>query len=236
MRRILARFPLRGLSLAVFAVLLVGSLTASAYARRVMADQERRMLDQRATESAALLTNVMTQSQTSTRSLAAVVLATHADPTVFGETARRDQMLASGGAVALVEAADGRDRVVVAEGTGLAAGQELSGEAAAAVERARGTDKYVSTRVYTGPGAAGERRIGGALRVDAEPGSPVIYRESVLRPPGVRRQLTSTQPFSEIEAALYAGSVADPGQIVLATRPLPIPGHTVDHVVDVGDD
>src|SRR5262245_8573912 len=101
MHRIHTRFPLRGLSLAVFAALLVGSLTASAFARRVAADQERRMLRQRAGEAAAMLTNAITQSQTSTRSLAAVVLATHADPAVFVETARRDQTLSNGGAVAL---------------------------------------------------------------------------------------------------------------------------------------
>jgi len=236
MRRIRAGFPLRGLSLAVFAVLLVGSLTASAYARRVQADQEQRMLKQRAAEAGSMLTNVITQSQTSTRSLAAVVLATHADPGVFAQTARRDPALATGTAVALVQESEGgRFRVVAAEGTGLTAGQELSGEAANTVARARQTDKYVNTPVIAG-GPDGSRRIGGALRVDAAPGSPVIYRESVLRPPGVRRQLTSTQPFSEIEAALYAGTVADPGQVVLATHPLPIPGHTIDQVVDVGDD
>src|SRR6266513_1658477 len=115
MRRFYARLPIRGLALLVFAVLLGGSVTASAFARRVMADQERRMLTQRAGEAAALLTNVITQSQTSTRSLAAVVLATHGDPQIFGETAGRDPTLAKGGAVALVREEDGRYRVVAAQ-------------------------------------------------------------------------------------------------------------------------
>ena len=83
MRRLYARLPIRGLSLVVFAVLLGGSLTASGFARRVMADQEHRMLKQRAGEAAALLTNVITQSQASTRALAAVALATDGDPDVF---------------------------------------------------------------------------------------------------------------------------------------------------------
>jgi len=78
MRTVHARFPLRGLSLVVFAVLVGGSVTASGFARGVVADQEQRLLTQRAGEAAALLTNQITQSQAATRSLAAVALATRA--------------------------------------------------------------------------------------------------------------------------------------------------------------
>ena len=234
MRRLYAWLPIRGLSLMVFAVLLAGSLTASAFARGVMFDQEHRMLRQRAGEAAALLTNLVTQSQASTKSLVAVALATNGNPKIFQEAAGRDPALAGGGAAALVEADGGRSRVVAAQGKALAPGQELSGEAGAAVVRARTTDTFVNTRVMVGPD--GERRIGQAMRVDAAPDSLVIYRESVLRPPGQRRQLTSTQPFSEIETALYAGPKPEPDQVVLATRALPIPGYTVNHVIDVGAD
>jgi diguanylate cyclase (GGDEF)-like protein len=233
MRRFYARLPIRGLSLVVFAVLLGGSLTASGFTRRVMADQEGRMLKQRAGEAAALLTNLITQSQASTRALVAVVIATNGDGEIFRRAAGRDPALANG-AAALVREEDGRYLIVAAEGTGLVAGQELSREASDTVRRARDTEKFVSTGVIATPG--GERRLGQALRVDAAPDSLIIYRESVLRPPGQRRQLTSTQPFSEIEAALYAGPTAEPDQVVLATRALPIPGRTVDHVVDVGAD
>ena len=233
MRRLYARLPIRGLSLVVFAVLLGGSLIASGFTRRVMDDQEQRMLKQRAGEAAALLTNLITQSQASTRSLAAVVLATAGDAEIFRQAAGRDPALANG-AVALVRQENGRYRVVAAAGAGLAPGQELDGQADGAVRRARDTEKFVTTGVFTTP--AGERRVGQALRVDAAPGSPVIYRESVLRPPGQRRQLTATQPFSEIEAVLYAGPTAAPDQVVLSTRALPIPGRTVDHLVDVGAD
>ena len=233
MRPLYARLPIRGLSLVVFAVLLVGSLTASGFARRVTADHERRMLEQRAGEAAALVTNQITQSQASTRALAAVVLATDGDAEIFRGAAGRDPAIANG-AVALVREIDGRYRVVAAEGTGLVAGQELSGAAGDTVRRARDTEQFVNTGVFVTPG--GERRLGRALRVNADPDSYIIYRESVLRPPGQRRQLTSTQPFSDIETVLYAGPTAAPDQVVLATRALPIPGGTVDHVVEVGAD
>jgi len=91
------------------------------------------MLQQRAGEAAALLTNLVTQSQASTRSLAAVVLATNGDQKIFQDAAGRDPALADGGAAALVEVDGGRYRIVAAQGNGLTPGQELSGEAGAAV-------------------------------------------------------------------------------------------------------
>ncbi|MEW6471799.1 MAG: EAL domain-containing protein [Actinomycetota bacterium] len=233
MRRLHARLPIRGLTLVVFAVLLGGCVAASAFARRALADQEQRMLERRAAEAAALLTNVVDQAQTGAQSVAAVAAATDGDPEAFNGAAARDSILATGGAAALVREVNGRYRVVAARGVGLRVGQELSGEAAAAVARARGTDADVHTPVVDTP--AGERRIGGARRVDAAPDSPVVYRETVLRPPGRRHRITSSEPFSDIEAALYAGPVADPEQVVLATRPLPVPGRTVNQIVEVGD-
>jgi diguanylate cyclase (GGDEF)-like protein len=235
MRRIYARLPIRGMTLVVFAVLLGGSLTAAAYGRRATADQEHRMLRQRAGEAAAMLANVVNQGKSSAQSLAAVVLATDADPQVFTEAAARDSALATGGVVALVREQNGRFLVVAAQGPGLAAGQDLSGAAARAAARARDTGQLVYTPIVI-DGPSGQRRLGSALRVDEAPDSPLIYRESTLRPPGVRRQVTSTEAFSEIEVALYTSAVADPGQILLSTRSLPIPGRTVEHLVEAGPD
>src|SRR5581483_2761380 len=138
----------------------------------------------------------------------------------------------SGVALARIEP-DGRVRILAARGAGLDAGAGLSSEADAAIRRARAGDGFFSTPVFSGPG--GERRLGGAVRTDAGPDSPVVYRESVVRPPG-RTPLTASRPFSEIEAVLYAGPVADRDQIVLATRPLPLPGPTVRETVAVGAD
>jgi diguanylate cyclase (GGDEF)-like protein len=233
MRRFYARLPIRGLSLLVFAVLLGGSLTAAGFARRVTADQERRMLKQRAGEAAALLTNQITQSQALTRSLAAVVQATDGDADAFRGAAGRDPAVANG-AAALLEEVDGRYLIRAAVGPGLAAAGELSGAAGDAVRRARDTDQFVSTGVIAVPG--GERRLGQAWRIGDAPGSFVIYRESAPPPPGQRRQLTSTQPFNDIETALYASPTAKPDQVVLATRALPLPGRTVEHVIQMGAD
>ena len=229
-----SRAPVRGLSLVVLAVLVGGFLTAFVYARQAVADQEHRLLQQRAGEAGALLTDAVTTSQGSSRSLAAVVLATHGDTAAFLDAAGRDPAVVSGASgVALVGRDFGRYRITAARGAGLEAGAEVRSQADAAVRRAQGGDGFFYTPVFVTSG--GERRTGSAVRVSTDADSPVIYRESVLRPPG-RRQLTSTQPFSEIEAVLYAGPVRDPAQVVLATRALPLPDRTVRQLVTVGGD
>jgi diguanylate cyclase (GGDEF)-like protein/PAS domain S-box-containing protein len=236
MSLIRARVPIGGLSVVVFAVLMGVGLTAAGYARRVVADQERRLLSQRAGEAAALLTNLITETQGSMRSLAAVALATDGDAGAFDRAAGRDPMVATGsGAVALVRADAGRYRIVAARGPGLAPGEELSDTAVAAIRRVGDGAAFATTPVFTsGPG--GERRIGGALPAGTGPGGPVVYEESILERVGQRSQLTPTLPFGDIDAALYDGSRPDPDQLVFATRPLPIPGRTVNHVVDVSAD
>src|SRR2546423_10395633 len=118
-----ARFPLRGLSLMVFAVLVGGSAVAAGYARRVVTDQEERLLVQRASEASALLTNLVNQSQAATKSLAAVADATHGDPDMFGAAAGRDAAVAGGtGAGAPGPGGARRPPGVGAPGPGLAGG------------------------------------------------------------------------------------------------------------------
>src|SRR4051794_38868244 len=95
MRRLRARTPVRGLSLAVLAVLVAGILTAFTYARRSVTDQEDHLLRQRAGEAAALLTSAVTQSQAATKALAAIVVAT-ADDAAFLDAAGRDPGVAAG--------------------------------------------------------------------------------------------------------------------------------------------
>src|SRR5256885_10933620 len=220
MRHLRARTPVRGLALVVLAVLVAGFLAAFTYARRAVADQEGRLLKQRAGEAGVLLNGAVTRWQGATDALAAVVVATHGDTAAFLDAAGRDSAVAGGtSGVALVARNLDGSRVVAARGAGLAAGDRLGGEAGALVDRARASDGFVYSPVFLTPG--GERRLGSAMRTGTGADDPVIYREAILRPPG-RSRLTATQPFSEIETVLYAGPRADPAQVVLAT-PAPPP-------------
>src|SRR2546421_82055 len=149
MRHLRARPPVRGLALVVLAVLVAGFLAAFTYARRAVADQEGRLLKQRAGEAGVLLNGAVTQLQGATDALAAVVVATHGDTAAFLDAAGRDSAVAGGtSGVALV-------------------GRNLDGS-------------------------------------------------------------------SRVETVLYAGPRADPAQVVLATRALPLAGPTVADMVTVG--
>ncbi|HVW35193.1 MAG TPA: PAS domain S-box protein, partial [Acidimicrobiia bacterium] len=239
MRSVRARFPLRGLSLVVFAVFVGGAAAGSGVARRALADQERHLLKQRAGEAAALLGNVLTQSEASIRSLAAVTSATDGGADAFTAAADRDPAFGRPNVtVALVQpSADGNDRfrVTATHGSGLTAGQLLDGPAATLAARALGSDGVVTSPVFA-TAADGTRRLASALRVGSDAASPLIYREAVLPPAGQRRLLTATEPFGEIEAVLYAGPQVDPAEVVLATRTLPLPGPTVHQTITVGPD
>ena len=142
------------------------------------------MLKQRAGEAAALLTNQINQSQSLTRALAAVVLATNGDAEAFRGAASRDPAIAGGTAV-LLKDLDGRYQVIAVAGGDLATGQELNGAAGDAVRRAQATEQFVSTGVFAGAG--GERRLGQAWRIEAAEYtntavSPASSARSVIRP------------------------------------------------------
>src|SRR2546423_8391925 len=153
MRHLRARTPVRGLALVVLAVLVAGFLAAFTYARRAVADQEGRLLKQRAGEAGVLLNGAVTQSQGATDALAAVVAATHGDTAAFLDAAGRDSAVAGGtSGVALVgRNLDGSSRVVAARGAGLAGGDRVGGEAGALVDRAPGSDGFVYSPVFLTP-------------------------------------------------------------------------------------
>jgi diguanylate cyclase (GGDEF)-like protein len=220
--------PLRGLAVLVFVAFAVSSVALGVTTRRLVADQEQRLLRQRAAEAAALLTNLMGSVETSVKALAAVVQATNEDPGAY--------LRVAGGArpnldVAMVKETDGRFRVEVAKGGRLGPDTEFSPEAVEALHSARTSPDLVASTVFR---TGDERRLGFALRTGTTPDAALVYGESVLRGMARRGALTATRAFSEIEVALYAGPRADADQVVLATRPLPIPGNTVHHPVTVG--
>ena len=212
----------------VFVAFAVGSVGIAAATSRMVADQEHRLLKQRAGEAAALLSNLMGSVQTTVKALATVVEATNEDPAAYQRVA--------GGArpnldVAMVKETDGRFRVVTAKGGALNPDTEFSPEAVEALHRARTSPDLVATPVFR---VGDQRRLGFALRTGTTDAAALVYGESVLRGMAERGQVTGTQAFSDIEVALYAGSRLDADQVVLRTRSLPIPGRTVQHPVQVG--
>jgi diguanylate cyclase (GGDEF)-like protein/PAS domain S-box-containing protein len=225
------RLPLRGMSLLVFGILLGASLGVAQLTREVVSDQERLLLRQRTAEASTLLTQLVSQVRMALMSSAAVVQATKGNP-----AAAFSRLPAPAGAtagLALVKPARDRFDVVAARGQDLAAGKELAGPAVELLRRAVTTDGLVVTPVFR---SGDQRRLGFAMRTSAAPGSHLVYEEYIVRPPGQRREVTASEPFSELQGVLYAGERPDTDQIILVTGKLPLSGPTVEHVVQAGAD
>jgi diguanylate cyclase (GGDEF)-like protein len=212
---------LRGLTLLVFTVLLAGSLTAAQVTRRMLDDQEREMLQQRAAEASALLSNLVVQVRTSLASVATAVQVAGTDPDVFAKVAGnlKDYQI-----VTLV---DGR-------GERLAplpemAAPQLEGETAVALRKAATSNDLVPTPVFR---VEGERRMGFALAV---PGSTLlVYAERALSNPRPRPGRTSGDAFSELSGTLYAAARPDPDQVVLTSGGARPGAREVTHPVRAG--
>ncbi|HEY3239373.1 MAG TPA: EAL domain-containing protein [Acidimicrobiia bacterium] len=196
--------PLRGLTVLVFTVLLAGSFTAAHVTRQILDDQEREMLQQRAAEASALLTNLVVQVRTSLATLATAVQVTGSDPDVFADVAGGLQGYRT---IALVDAQGDRLAPVPAMPV-----VSLEGEAAVALRKAATADDMVPTPVFR---VGDERRMGFALAV---PGSTLlIYAERTLSDPARPRKVTSASAFSELDGTLYAAPRPDPDQLVLTS-------------------
>ena len=222
----------RALSLLVLVVLVAGSLGAFAVSRRVVDDQEQRLLAERADEMGALLVNSIDSIESSLRVLGPIGASPEPDAvTLFAQSAGR---LVEGDTKTVGVAAEdgGGFAVVAAVGDGPAVGEVLAGERAALAARALALDEpqLVSDLVTEG----GETRlvlarpVGGTLAV--------VYQESVVDP---SRPAPSTPelPFRELRVALYASPRLDLDRLVLTTEAdVPLSGRVERVPFSVGAD
>ena len=211
-------------------VLLVLTGLATWIAGRVVGDQERRLLQERAREVSLVLSTSVSAIPTSLASMGATMRATGASPAAFMQAAQTE-ITTPNTAYALLRPAGAGYRVELAAGSGLRAGELLSGAAAQAAVAAARSGQTVATPV-TGTGAG--RSIGFALGPPAAPAGTVIYRQITLGQLSAPRQ-AATAPFHEVRVALYAAPRAAPTQVVVATTPtLPLRGAVVYLPVSAG--
>ena len=229
-----ARSRLRPLSIVV--LLLVAGLAVAGclVTRQVVADQEHRLLKQRAEEASLYLSTAVSSVQTELGSLAASAAATKEDPAAFE---RSTQLLTSvpGGfsRVALVSATD-PSHIIAATGDGL--GRSLTGPRRTAVQTAVDkiglTGSLVATPLIT---EGKTRSLGFAYASTSLPGA-VIYAETVIK--ATTSTTTESQPFSELTAAVYAVPEVRADQLVAVSSTeaaeLPLRGNTVSVKSAVG--
>jgi serine phosphatase RsbU (regulator of sigma subunit) len=209
--------PFHAVPLVVLLLLLGVTAAATIATNVVVANQERRLLGERATEVNLVLTTSISTVETNLSVLAREVGRGGSSPFVQEAGAQLINSRNPSG-IGLLRPSGQSFVVVAAAGRDLQAGQQLSGAPADAMRAAQGTSGMVATGVY---GSGSSRSVGYAL---AAPGGLVIYRQSILGPIHPPSQ-AGTAPFSELHVVVYGSAQPDANQVLVATaRALPLRG------------
>ncbi|MEW6472585.1 MAG: ATP-binding protein [Actinomycetota bacterium] len=214
----------------LFVILAIGSVAIAVSSRRVVDDQEQRLLEQRAAEVGALFSLSGARLQEALRAASTVVEVTKGDLESFAAAAQTGVDGRLFGAVALVESDGAGYRILRGVGSGLATGQSLSEPVVGTLRRAGAT--FVTTPVFS---TDGQRHIGYALAVPNRTPPTFIYAESVLSTTtvGTNRQ---NSLFNDLDGAVYVGERADREQLVLATSGFRLGSGAVDRTFRLGAD
>jgi signal transduction histidine kinase len=210
----------------VLAVLVCSAVATAAVVDRVVQDQERRVLNDRAGEASAFLSTSF-GPLTSTLPLLGVV--STAAPALFDGMA---QGFTKGGGGSIATAAKTGDGFTVktAAGDGPIAGDRLSGERVTLASRALAGSGLVST-VFD---QNGQRRLAFAVAIATAP-DMVIYEEFAFDQATLNR--AGDSPFSELDGAVYAASTADTTRLLFSTTTdLPVSGDVASRTFKVGTD
>ena len=221
----------RALPAAVLVVFTAAALSAFVVTRRVVDDQEQRLLNERTAEVAAVLSTSIDNTQSSIQVLGTLgALPDRSAVRLFSQSA---DALLKGGTKVLAVATKG-DRgfmVVAAVGDGTPVGEALTGDRAALAARALGQGKLVAGLF---PDPNGKRLILAEPAANSQ--SAVVYEESVITP---ARPIAATanSPYQELRIALYAAPTNDPSRLVLSTEAhVPLTGHVEQTPFPVGAD
>lgn len=230
------RLPLRPLSLLALLIALAVTAGATWATHLAVRGQERRLLKERTAEVGLVLTTAISAVSAPLNEQGVVLRVTKGSTSTY-ETSAAQAAKASQSRQPLTFAwlrpsADGTSFTVLASaGPGLHDGQVVSDMRAATIARALHTPKLVPTPVI-----GAQRLLGFALGPPVAPAGTVLYRESPLGPAVSAPQAASTQPFAEIEIALYATPTVRADQVLVATaHKLPLRGTVREQPLPAGD-
>jgi signal transduction histidine kinase len=227
------RWRLRPLSVGVLAILVLASVGSCLFTRHVVADQEHKLLQQRTEEASVYLTSVIQQVQTELASITAAVAASNESPRQLFRDPKFLPALSGGFATVALIRTGPRPTVVATSGDPI--NGPLGSARLTAVRAAAAKSKLVGALVGTPKftDASGARLLGFAYGSPSFPGEVVLAEVPVsLAAAGP----TTSQPFSELTAAVYATPRADPDQLVAITGGghTPLTGDTVSVESSVG--
>src|SRR3954466_6575238 len=215
------RSPLRLATLLTVLVAL-GLTAAAAWATFLgVRDQSRRLLKERTGEVSLVLTQAIDVIPTSLQQLGAVLAASDGDVQSFAAAGQQeaDASPTPMSVAWLRPRSAGGYRVVAAAGEGdLHIGQVISDERAQTFDAAMKSALVVPTPVI-----GKDRILGFALGAPSAPAGTVLYRQSTLGPAVSPPRSAGTDPFSELDVALYSTPHPEPAAILTSTtRDLPL--------------
>ena len=198
-----------------------------ATANRLADQQEHRLLQERTAEVALILSgSVGTSIQTSMTSLAT---AAHESPAAFAAAAKK----ASSSTMTIALLAQHGTSWVVQDvaGVGLHSGDTVIGPRQSFIDS---VGEKIHSEIF--PISPGQTRLAIALGAPATPAGTIVYEEYVVDPSKPLR-VTESEPFHELNVALFVGSKVDPAKLVLSTASsLPLRGPVATSPVTIGGD
>ena len=217
------RRPLRLMSAFALIVALAVTVGAAWATHLAVRGQERRLLKERAAELRLVFSSAIAALPAPLDEQGVVLRLTNGSTSAF-KTAASQAMKTSAQPTTYAwvrPSADGTQfTVLAAAGSGLHDGEVINDARAAAVARALHTSKLVPT-----PVVGAQRLLGFALGPPVAPAGTVLYREARLGPVVSPPAQAGTQPFEELEVALYGTPTVMPQQILIATTThLPLRG------------
>jgi len=219
------RVLLSPVALILGVVLVLVVVAATFGTRQLVRDQERRLLDERADEVAALLGSAL-QGQAGTLQSAGLVWSvTGADQgSTFTELVT--PFVQQPGAVVGIVRSDGVTVTPLA-----AVGTIAPVDHGALLARAQQANNLVAAVLSSG----GQSWLVMARPVAGSPGTTAVFESPIS--PSTPLARNDQSPFGEIRGALYASATADPSQLVFTTdAALPLSGDVVTRPVGIGAD
>lgn len=218
----------RLVALAMLVVMVGVALTAFVVTRRVVDQQERRLLAADGQEVAIVLSSWIAGNEPSLRVLGSVASSRDdASGRVFTDAAT-PFLQAGVQSLGVAEHRDGTFTVLASIGDGPPAGAALAPDRAALAQRARLEGDLVTELFDDGDGPR--------LALSVPVGDVVAYQESPL-PPGRRFPSAPDGPFGGLRGATYASPHVDASRLVLTTEEaLPLTGRVASEEFMVGAD
>jgi len=224
------RWLLRPLTLGIVCASLILTVALTWVVRVANQHTNHRLLDQQVQQAAAALSAALPATQSHLLDAAQVAIATKADPQVFqrfmAPQLAADKTIAS---VSLWQLNSGTPRLLAT------AGQPPLLVSLGRAEQFFSTVRPSKDLLVAGILPGTPRRVGYAVMPDGETAGLAVYAEQLLPPSTRVGRIPASSPFADLDFAFYLGDKPVESQLVEATTPTPIKGHTASATVPFGN-